>query len=172
MFWVLAGAVILIVVLIAVLRSALHGPRADEESAHARALVRRQAAEGTTVDRRQERRYRLKGTQGTAAVLGQEESSACRIINVSRSGMRIALRDPLPPEAQVNVTWEDKFFVGSIRYSFVQGEEHILGLSLISSNSSPHGLLSGLPYQLKRFFAVRSVVPRRINRCASGVPPC
>jgi hypothetical protein len=156
MLWVLAGGVILIVVLFVVLGSALRAPRADEESAHARALTRRQAAERAETDRRQERRYRIKGTQGTAAVLGRDESAACRIINVSRSGMRIALRKPLPPEAQVNVTWEDKFFVGSIRYSFVEGEEHILGLGLISSNSSPRGLLAGLLYQFKRLFAVRS----------------
>jgi hypothetical protein len=160
MVWVLAGAVILIVVLSVVLGSALRAPRADEESAHARALARRQAAERVEADRRLERRYRIKETRGAAAVLGREENAVCRIINVSRSGMRIALREPLPPEAQVNVTWEDKFFVGSIRYSFVEGEEHILGLGLISSNSSPRGLLAGLPYPFRRFFAVRSVATR------------
>jgi hypothetical protein len=160
MFWVLAGAVILIVILSVVLLSALRTPRSDEESAHSRALSRRQAAERAEADRRRERRYRIKGTQGTATILGEEESAACRIINVSRSGMRIALRAPLPPESQVNVTWDDKFFVGSIRYSFVQGEEHILGLGLISSNSSPRGTLAGLPYNFKRFFAVRSVATR------------
>src|SRR5438874_2401884 len=160
MFWILAGAVILIAILCVVLGSALRGPRGDEEFAHARALSRRQAAERAEADRRQEHRYRMKATRGAATVLGQDEPAACRIINVSKSGMRIALRDPLPPEAQVNVTWEDRFFVGSIRYSFVKGDEYIFGLALISSNSDPSGLLAGLPYQIKRLFAVRSLAAR------------
>jgi hypothetical protein len=156
MFWVLAGAVVLILVLCVALRSRLRAPRSDEETAHSRALIRRQEAARAESDRRRERRYRIKGTVGAVTVLGRETGVPCRIINVSRSGMRIAACEPLPGEVQVNVTWEDKFFVGSIRYSFVEGEEHILGLGLISSNSSPAGRLAGLAYCFKRLFMARS----------------
>jgi hypothetical protein len=107
----------------------------DAEFSEAAVLGRRVLlATGALPERRTEPRRQVELT-GTASVLGCEETrTRCRIINVSRSGMRIALDGALPPDAQINVEWGSEFFVGTIRCQQVRGDRHILGLSVVSTN--------------------------------------
>jgi hypothetical protein len=107
----------------------------DEEFVHAAALGRRDLLhEPEGAERRRESRYEVD-QECTASVLGNEDSrTACRIINVSRSGMRIAVSGSFPPDSQINVEWGKEFFVGTIRYLQVKGEQQILGLRVVSTN--------------------------------------
>ncbi len=107
----------------------------DEEFVHAAALGRRALLDETEgSERRRESRYAVD-QECTALILGHEESrTGCRIIDVSRSGMRIAITGSLPPDAQINVEWGQEFFVGTICYSQSKGEQQILGLRVVSTN--------------------------------------
>ena len=48
--------------------------------------------------------------------------------------MRIAIAQPLPIGAQVNVARDKEFFIGSVCYSAADRDGYIVGLRLISSN--------------------------------------
>jgi hypothetical protein len=108
---------------------------ADEEFALAASLGRSAllpAAE--TSERRSESRYALEQSC-TASILGSEDTRAeCRIINMSRSGMRIVVPAYFPAQGQINVEWADKFFVGAISNSQREGDRQILGLRVVASN--------------------------------------
>lgn len=104
---------------------------ADEEFAHAAALERRLR---TTRERRREKRIDVS-RQCTAAVLGEEETrTRCRVLDISRSGMRIATTGALDACAQVIVEWDNEFFVGAICHRNQKDGEYIFGLSLVSTN--------------------------------------
>lgn len=103
----------------------------SEESAHAMALERRR---GTGADRRRERRHAARRA-ANASILGSEGPSVnCQIVDVSRSGMRITLSEPVPMGAQVHVTWGSEFLVGTVCYTAVEKEKHVVGLQAISTN--------------------------------------
>jgi hypothetical protein len=83
-------------------------------------------------ERRREERVDVSRA-GTAMVLGQEETrTSCRVLNVSRSGMRMAAAHDFTVGIQVMVEWENEFFVGSIRYALTKGEEKVYGLRLVT----------------------------------------
>jgi hypothetical protein len=72
----------------------------------------------------------------TASVLGREETrTSGRVLNVSRSGMRIAVAGSFVKGAQVMVEWEDEFFIGTVRNGFEKGNERAYGLRLVSRGS-------------------------------------
>jgi hypothetical protein len=104
---------------------------ADDEFAYAVAYLRR---EKNDTERRREPREEVMRTC-TASLLGQEETrTACRVLNVSRSGMRMAARVEFAQDAQVIVEWDSEFFVGTVCYGIPKDGEHILGLRLVSTN--------------------------------------
>jgi hypothetical protein len=121
----------------------------EEELAHARALARRKSSsEDRPRERRKEGRHAVSATSVTASVLGEERvAMGCRILDISRSGMRIALSQPLPPNAQVSVAWGNECFVGTSCYSFAQGDEYVLGLRMTASTCCALGFLSDVRYQ-------------------------
>jgi PilZ domain len=104
---------------------------ADEEFAHAAALERRLRA---TRERRREKRIDVS-RDCTAAVLGEEETrTRCRVLDISRAGMRIATTGALDACAQVIVEWDHEFFVGAVCHRNQKDGEFIFGLSLVSTN--------------------------------------
>ena len=108
-------------------RSAQRG--ADEESAHAAALERRYLNE-----RRREKRFDIS-RECTVAVLGEEETrSSCRVLDISKSGMRIASTSAFADRVQVIVQWDNEFFVGTVCHRNQKDGEYIFGLSLVSTN--------------------------------------
>jgi hypothetical protein len=121
----------------------------EEELAHKGALTRRKLSpEERTPERRKERRYAVAAVPVTASVLGDGGAAMdCRILDVSRSGMRIAISQPLPQNAQISVAWGNQCFVGTSCYSFVKGDEHILGLRAIASTCPDLGFLTDVKYQ-------------------------
>ncbi|GEM_PF-3383253 len=107
----------------------------SEESAHSTAAARR-----APVDTRREPRYR-SDRSATAALLGDSSRhSACRILNLSRSGMRLASRRSFLKGSQLCVQWGDEFFVGTVLYTFPQNGEYVAGLELVSGNYAWHPL--------------------------------
>ena len=103
----------------------------DEESAHALALERRRKL---SVEPARKQRCAIN-RRATARVFGSgEEGIDCRILKVSRARMRIAVRLPMPLGEQINVAWEDQFFVGAVCHSAAQGGGHVVQLQLIGSN--------------------------------------
>jgi len=103
----------------------------DEESAHALALERRRRL---SPDRSRKQRCDSE-CPALASILGNGEAGVeCHILRVSRDGMRIAVPLPIPLGEQINVAWENEFFVGAVCYSGIEGGRHVLGLHLISSN--------------------------------------
>lgn len=107
----------------------------DDEFARAATLGRRaMLPEGAVEERRREQRFAVEQTC-TASVLGCEESRAeCRILDVSRSGMRIAVSGLFPVNAQIHVERGDRFFVGTICHSQEQDRRQILGLRVVATN--------------------------------------
>lgn len=103
----------------------------DDEFVHAAAVLRRQSS---GAERRRERRREINRSC-TACILGEEETrAACRIVDVSRSGMRIASSAQFPTAAQIIVEWGSEFFVGTICYGFPKDGENVFGLQLVSTN--------------------------------------
>ena len=106
---------------------------ADEESAHALALARRRKLSLATLP---ERRCAID-RRATASVLGSGETAIdCRIVKVSSAGMSIAVPLAVPLGEQINVAWENEFFVGAVSYAASQDGGHVLDLQLIASNIS------------------------------------
>ena len=104
---------------------------ADDEFAYAVAYLRREKSD--TERRREPREEVVRAC--TASVLGQEETrTACRVLNVSRSGMRISVGAELARDAQVIVEWDHEFFVGTVCYGIPKDGEQIFGLRLVSTN--------------------------------------
>ncbi len=95
---------------------------------------------------RREKRHRLD-RPAFASVLGDAGvKTPCRILNVSRSGMRIAApRDfRFPAAAQVQVQWGSDFFIGNVCYALSKEGEQICGLELVASSCARlSGLLPG-----------------------------
>lgn len=107
----------------------------DDEFARAATLGRRAMLPGgAPEERRREQRFAVEEAC-TAAVLGCEESRiACRILDVSRSGMRIAVSGSFPRNAQVHVERGGNYFVGTICHSQEKDGRQILGLRVVSTN--------------------------------------
>lgn len=114
--------------------------QASEEAAHAAAMDRRRRGAG----RQRERGWRFSRPPATARVLGDEKRAPCRIVNTSRSRMRIALKGPFPVGAQVHVEWDGEFFVGTCCYRLAWGEDYLLGLRLLAC--SYRRIPVGLPF--------------------------
>lgn len=102
-----------------------------EELAHALALERRRrlCREGSrdpqcAVNRR-----------AIASVLGSGEACInCHILKVSRADMHIEVPLPISLGEQINVAWDNEFFIGAVSYSGTRRGRHVVGLQLISSN--------------------------------------
>ncbi len=127
-YWALAlGLVVLAVV------KAPRMPRlvwVSEELAHRMAAVRR----------RRETRFPADRT-ATAWELGDSKTpSTCRVVNTSRSGLRISSTRAFRKASQVCVQWGDEFFVGHVQHISNHGQEFISGLQLLSGNHTWHPL--------------------------------
>jgi len=66
--------------------------------------------------------------------------STCRVVNASRSGLRISSKRAFRKASQVCVQWGDEFFVGYVQHISNRGQEYIAGLQLLSGNHSWHPL--------------------------------
>jgi hypothetical protein len=103
----------------------------DEESAHASALERRRKL---SMEPARKQRCAIN-RRATASVLGSgEDGIDCRILKVSRARMRIAVQSPMVLGEQINVAWDNQFFVGAVCYSAAQDGRHVVRLRLIASN--------------------------------------
>jgi hypothetical protein len=109
---------------------------ASEESAHSNAAARRSPPFNT----RREPRFRSERPATAALLNDSTRQSACRIVNTSRSGLRLVSARNFLKGSQVCVQWEGEFFVGTVLYTFPQKGEYVAGLELISGNYSWHPL--------------------------------
>jgi len=105
--------------------------RAEIES---RAVESPAPAHGAGIAERRREERRKVGVTGTASLLGSEESTPCRIIDASHSGMKIAVSRPLPVNQQICVEWGRQFFVGGVSRSETKSGEQILALHVVSTN--------------------------------------
>lgn len=110
--------------------------KASEESAHSAAAAKR----SNPLNTRREPRYR-SDLPATVSVLGESgRQSSCRIVNTSRSGLRLISTREFARGSQVYVQWGEEFFVGSVLYTFPQKDEIVAGLELVSGNYHWHPL--------------------------------
>lgn len=92
------------------------------------------------VEARREMRYRADRS-ATASIMGAPENQYdCRVLNLSRSGLRIVSNHAFPKGSQVCVQWGDEFFVGTVLYAASNNNEHVSGLELTSGNHTWHPL--------------------------------
>ena len=106
--------------------------QAPEESAHAGAAAK--------VEARREARYRSERS-GTVSLLDDPGRQVpCRIIDASRSGLRIACSRQFSKGSQICVQWGGQFFVGAVLYTVAGKEEYVAGLELLSGNHRWHPL--------------------------------
>ena len=132
--WALAVGIALLMVLR--ISNGNKAVRESEESAHSAAADKRSRA----LEARRETRYSAEQV-ASASLLGEPgRQVACRIINASRSGLRIASIRQFPRGAQVCVQWGEEFFVGAVLYTSSSKTEHIAGLELLSGNHRWHPL--------------------------------
>ena len=132
--WALACGVLLLMMLRS--SDATKAVGESEESAHSAAADKRSQA----LDTRRETRY-AKERSASVSMLGEADRQApCRIVNSSRSGLRIASSRQFPRGSQLCVQWGEEFFVGAVLYTFSNKTEHIAGLELLSGNHRWHPL--------------------------------
>ena len=127
MFLAVFATLVFGIVLLGALRTARNSNsvRASEESAHSTAVKKRRRA-------RREPRYRFHRS-AYATILGEQASTtACRILNVSRSGMRVATKQKFPQGVQIQVQWDEEFFIGTVCYTLDKTGEYITGLELVA----------------------------------------
>src|ERR1017187_8191302 len=92
-----------------------------------------ESANSRGAQRNRERGVRVARSCAVATILGAEDTpSPCRIVNISWSGMGIAMKRAGPRDAQVYVQWADGFFVGNNCYMVAKGEEYFLSLQLVT----------------------------------------
>jgi hypothetical protein len=106
--------------------------QASEESAHALAAGKRQA--------RREARYRSERSGTVSPLDDTAGQSACRILDASRSGLRIASARQFSKGSQVCVQWGGEFFVGVVLYTVASQAEYVAGLELLTGNHRWHPL--------------------------------
>src|SRR5579863_2925505 len=95
----------------------------------------------TGAERRSEPRYGRECSTGTAGIMGHPGTRAlCRIVDISRAGMRIESNARFEVGTQVHVQWGERFFVGDCCFRLQKGESHIHGLKLVTAN---YGRLPG-----------------------------
>ena len=116
---------------------------ASEQSAHSTAAEKRQGLET-----RRETRYDSDWPAIAAVLGGAPRQSPCRVVNVSRSGLRLVSTRNFTKGEQVHVQWGSEFFVGCVLYTFPgkAEKEYISGLELLSSNHTWH------PFSRLRFW--------------------
>lgn len=83
---------------------------------------------------RREMRYRSQWFGAVSLLDDRGAETPCRIINASRSGLRIACSRQFSKGSQVCVHWGGRFFVGPVIYSFASGADYVAGLELTSGN--------------------------------------
>jgi PilZ domain len=108
----------------------------SEQSAHSAATEKRTNG----LETRRETRYR-SDWPAAASILGDpNRQSPCRVVDVSRSGMRIASPRSFAKGTQVHVQWGGEFFVGAVLYTLAgkKEKEYISGLELLSGNHRWH----------------------------------
>jgi len=72
----------------------------------------------------------------TLTILGNpDRRMLCRVVNVSHSGMRVAIDRPVPAGAAVRVEWARHFLVGKTRHVSRKGPEYLVGLQLLTCSS-------------------------------------
>jgi hypothetical protein len=128
---------------------------ASEESAHSAALRRRRSAEADFQpgnDRRRERRFSCTRRHASAQLLGEDTQFECSIANVSRSGMRLVTRRDLPLGSQLQIHWDEEFFVGVVCHIAIRGADRVAGLKLISSSYCPTSIARSLSHAVAMRF--------------------
>ena len=125
--WLLPAAVFAALVAVAAMTSRRFRGHDDGEFTRAAAML------DPSKRRRAETRAEA-ARECTVAILGEEGRTDCRMLNFSRSGMRIAAGRQFSPGAQLIVEWENGFFVGTVRHGSTSNREYVFGLQLVSTN--------------------------------------
>ena len=165
----LAAALLFGVILLAAFRGSQLARTlgASEESAHHAAAERRKRSR----DIRRERRWPAWPAVTTVSVLGEPgRPTPCRILNASRSGLRITVPRNFPNGIQLHLQRGEEFFIGTVCYSFTQEGEWIAGLQLVTSNCSDN---SGTLHFLRRLLERTRQLPVELAsgiRVAAGRP--
>src|SRR5215472_15353961 len=100
--------------------------QASKESAGALAAGKQQP--------RRETRYRSEWSGMVSLLHDRAGQVPCRVIDASRSGLRIASSRQFSKGSQVCVQWGGEFFVGAILYTVAGKAEYVAGLELLSGN--------------------------------------
>lgn len=105
----------------------MHSPCA--EPAHSPQIIETAQA----VNLRHAPRYRVKQPVRVTILGNPEIWLSGRIVDVSRSGMRLVLDQPVPFGAAVKVEWNGDILIGSARYWKRETASYLVGLKLFSS---------------------------------------
>jgi hypothetical protein len=73
----------------------------------------------------------------------------CRVVNVSRSGMRVAVDRQVACGAAIRVEWDKHFLVGKAVHVSRKGGEYFVGLQLLTCSAWKGGAARFLPLRLK-----------------------
>jgi hypothetical protein len=92
--------------------------------------IKNKDTEGTIMRRTEHRITALETARAT--ILGHpDETVSCSILNFSKSGMCIEVREPIPEGKIVKVEWEDSFLVGRARRNALEQQRFQIGLELL-----------------------------------------
>ena len=88
--------------------------------------------------------------QCDAIILGKpDERVTCRVLNVSPSGILIALEQPVGQARKVKLEWGENFLIGDVRYLRSIGpREYHVGLSLLTCSEWREPPVDGAQYRV------------------------
>jgi len=81
-------------------------------------------------DRRAESRFRVDSPAIITTLAEPFKNATGRLIDVSKSGMRVATRSPFPVGAGVKIQFQDSLVLGEVVRCSAEDAEFVLGISI------------------------------------------
>ncbi len=82
------------------------------------------------MDQRREPRLDVSGPARVTILGDARREISGRAVNISRSGLRLILKEPVPAGTLLMVEWEDSEVLGEICYCQEHGEGYAVGLEI------------------------------------------
>ncbi len=82
------------------------------------------------MDHRQTPRFAVNQPVSLVVLTGQEHELTGHVVNISQSGLRLLVRQPVAAGAAVKVEYEDTLLLGEAVYCYPAGDQFAVGLAL------------------------------------------
>jgi hypothetical protein len=83
-----------------------------------------------TYDRRTESRFRVDSPAIITTLLQPHSNATCRLIDVSKNGMRLATAEPFCVGDRVKIQFQDSLVLGEVLRCSAENKDFVLGISI------------------------------------------